>query len=525
MSYPVWDSYPHENRNRYIRAITAFATLTPLFKQKASNVGLSPDKPFGDTSTMEPFILSKYQESAFARFIGGKVVDTGNIPYDIQLTNPGTGQEDLVGIKTFLQSSSGYQKVMQFKAEAMEQGWTDLLRFQLTPASVGKNNLLELVRQISLSRNLKLLSAQNNLLGVSPDNTVQSKLGESFYHYLTPRKGGLVNICETTYDAIKIENLRITGTTETRGSNGSEKIIKTVSFTDGYKNYKYNVSDSTLFMEFNHRQSFSDGGDILGTFDVPYLRDPYTAILSLLGTPEKQAAPFPMESLLIEQECDGLEVKGRTSLPDKKDCVVFPLIAVKDNKRYSIKAGDVFPRSHINLMFSNPKNTNIKATPGNTGRPVNEVEIQIREPNKFHKKYPDFFGYNDENKPLSAVNGKISIYDKDHIEQRTFDMYFGNATLPFRCYLYGDNLKNISSQGNMTIIGKWIREDVLQVPPSRPVTREDLDKIGLNGYRLTRIGNRKVKLEVIKITTADLPYLWGVAPSRLAELIDIPDPD
>lgn len=104
-------------------------------------------------------------------------------------------------------------------------------------------------------------------------------------------------------------------------------------------------------------------------------------------------------------------------------------------------------------------------------------------------------------------------------------MYFGNASTPFPCSVGGSGLKNIRSNKNLAIIGKWIREDVMGISPRTVVTPEILKEVGYDGYRLTKIGHKKIRFEVIKITTEDLPYLWPPTPELLTDLIDIPDID
>ena len=108
-----WIKYSPDSRKTYVDAIKALGSLSSLFRQKSD-----------DPNDRTTFISSKYQETAFARAMNGRIVDRGNDPYDVMIPSATPGKFDLVGIKTFLNTSSAMQKIMQFKAVANSEGWS-----------------------------------------------------------------------------------------------------------------------------------------------------------------------------------------------------------------------------------------------------------------------------------------------------------------------------------------------------------------------------------------------------------------
>lgn len=465
----VWESYPEEGRNRYIKAIAALASLTPLFKQK-ENANNSHE-------SFIPYVTSKYQEVAFATFLRGRVVDIGNTPYDIQLENPFTGLQDFIGIKTFGYESENFQKVMQLKSDATRMGWNGLIEEQ---------KYLELINNISEVRNNKLNSSLNALLGVSSDGNMKTP-GAIIYHYLAPARNKKIFIGETTYDSIDLNSLELCNV-NTRGNNR----VTSISFKDRNKMYRYTPADSSLKMQFNHRFRRKTGPEIIGEFTVDYLDNPYRALFELLEFGGLDSA-------------GGIGIEQRSSI---QECAVFPLIAMKDDNLHGIRRGEVPASSGINAGFAAPRNN------GNSPRPGNEIEIIIKDPMKFYREHPNFFGF-----AVSNVEEARRLTK----EQRTFKLYCGNAVMPFTCYVSGSGLKNIRSSGKLEIIGKWIREDIMGLGPNVRVTAEILKEVGFDGYRFTKIGPGEVRLEVIKITSKDLPYIWPPVPELLEGLIEIPD--
>ena len=59
----VWEKYPKEQREEYIKFLQVYGSLTNLFRQKK-----------GD---LIPYLDSKYQETIFSKSFNGQNVDIG----------------------------------------------------------------------------------------------------------------------------------------------------------------------------------------------------------------------------------------------------------------------------------------------------------------------------------------------------------------------------------------------------------------------------------------------------------------
>src|SRR5690554_4941686 len=96
----VWNRYPKEHKDKYIKFLQVYGALSNLFRQKK-----------GD---MIPYLDSKFQETIFAKTFKSENVDISNTPHDVLSV---FGDERVgVGIKTWMGSNPSYQKVMQVKS-------------------------------------------------------------------------------------------------------------------------------------------------------------------------------------------------------------------------------------------------------------------------------------------------------------------------------------------------------------------------------------------------------------------------
>lgn len=520
----IWQQYNSDSREQYVSAIKALGALSPLFRQKADG-----------TLDHTAYISSKYQETVFARFFNGLVVDRGNDPYDVMVPSPITGKRDLVGIKTFLNSSSSMQKIMQFKSVATTEGWT---------AWIKDGEYQRLVVRIAELRNQKLRSTQYLLAGagVAPGEAFEN----IFYHYLSPLKDGRVFVGEADYSFMDESNLSYTPPDES-------KRISSLQFSDGKNEYKYTPADSTLYMRFVHSKKRDNGGDIVDEFMVRHLSDPHASLMRLIEgdlaellpsehfekSSEEYAhdgthAPRPLEELVNERNSgqstisDGdvvpvvpavvapkarLKKKTRSIEPaanatvldstESKQTVIFPIFRLTDYG--NTPAGEVDPRSGLNVRLGAPKNKGTE-----TRRPVNEVEIKIPDPRKFYEEFPRFFGINDDGVPISKLQKVGSKWKTafEHTDDRTFVLVLKQSGQEMEAILTGDANKQLMSKHRQVILGGWILSQVFQLEEYERLDRNKLDQLDIDSIRLTRLGNRRVGMEFIKTTEADLEYLW-----------------
>jgi len=530
----IWQQYNSDSREQYVAAIKALGSLSPLFRQKADG-----------TADHTAYISSKYQETAFARFFNGSVVDKGNDPYDVMVPSPVSGKRDLVGIKTFLNSSSSMQKIMQFKSVATTEGWT---------AWIKDGEYQKLIARIAELRNQKLRSTQNLLAGagIKPEEA----FANIFYHYLSPLKDGRVYVGESDYSFMDESNLSFSTPNES-------KRVSSLQFSDGKNDYKYTPADSTLYMRFVHTKRFDIGGDIVDEFAVKQLPDPHASLIRLIQDDVAELLPLEPEEKLGSQkqpdnETDPQSMVEQAYIPEVSEMtdldtgiipvvpatvapkarmkgkphssrtiagenipseakpeatVIFPIFRLTEYG--DTPAGEVDSKSGLNVRLGAPKN---KGT--DTKRPVNEVEIKIPDPRKFYEEFPDFFGVNDGGVPISKLQKigtkwKTAFEDKD---DRTFDLVLRQSGQEMEAILTGDGNKQLMSKHRQVILGGWILSQVFQLGEYERLDRNKLDQLEIDSIKLTRLGNRRVGMEFIKATDEDLEYLWPPRQDLFREL-------
>lgn len=233
----VWNRYPNEQRQEYIKFLQIYGALSNLFLQKKGK--------------KIPYLDSKFQETIFARSFNAKNVDKGNTPHDILSI---FGKERIgIGIKTWLNSKPSYQKVMQLK------------RYQDDINSILKDNEA-LVYMISEIKNKKMKSDYERL-GLSSQNNI--------YHYVT-RDENKFTINECAYTLIDLNNLRVEETSKS-----------SIVWTDRQKRYKYTFGDSQIWQLFDPTKKDSL---LLDQFTVKILDDPFQFLLESYN---QLIEPFP----------------------------------------------------------------------------------------------------------------------------------------------------------------------------------------------------------------------------------------
>ena len=165
----IWEKYPEDQRKQYIKFLQVYGALSNLFRQKQGN-------PI-------PYLDSKFQETIFAKVFNSKNIDIGNTPHDI-LSIFGD-QRVGIGIKTWMNSSPSFQKVMQLKSFKNEID---------KAANLSDEDLAVKLSQIKNER----MRIDYNRLGLKEEDNI--------YHYVT-RDAGKFVVQETTYPLINIDRL------------------------------------------------------------------------------------------------------------------------------------------------------------------------------------------------------------------------------------------------------------------------------------------------------------------------------
>lgn len=422
----VWEKYTKEQQDEYKKFLQVYGSLSNLFRQKHG-------EPI-------PYLDSKFQETIYARVFSSENVDIGNTPHDILSV---FGSERIgIGLKTWMNSTPSYQKVMQLKR------YKDDIMAQ-------EHNPYDMVYVISSIKNERMKSDYNRL-GLDENSNI--------YHYITRDAGSLV-IQECTYPLIELD--KITNVNRTDSS---------ITWTDGVKNYKFTFGDSQIW------QYFGDSRDstILDKITVEIMEDPFTFLVKAY------------ESLGPSSSEMGRKILSKAFMSSGNDTIAFPLDKdASDNivecflPLYSFRSKEVEQKSGLNAWNAAPKNP-LNPTP----RPLNEVYIPI--PREFHNRYPDFFVKNifEFEKMQSEYKGERKF--KPEIR---FTLVLPNGR-EIPALVTQDQHKGLQSGSldeidpntgklfGQSALGQWLLVDVLGLEERIPVTREWLAKKGIDSVRL-----------------------------------------
>lgn len=422
----VWEKYTKEQQDEYKKFLQVYGSLSNLFRQKHG-------EPI-------PYLDSKFQETIYARVFSSENVDIGNTPHDILSV---FGSERIgIGLKTWMNSTPSYQKVMQLKR------YKDDIMAQ-------EHNPYDMVYVISSIKNERMKSDYNRL-GLDENSNI--------YHYITRDAGSLV-IQECTYPLIELD--KITNVNRTDSS---------ITWTDGVKNYKFTFGDSQIW------QYFGDSRDstILDKITVEIMEDPFTFLVKAY------------ESLGPSSSEMGRKILSKAFMSSGNDTIAFPLDKdASDNivecflPLYSFRSKEVEQKSGLNAWNAAPKNP-INPTP----RPLNEVYIPI--PREFHNKYPDFFVKNifEFEKMQSEYTGV-----KKFKPEIRFTLVLPNGR-EIPALVTQDQHKGLQSGSlyeidpntgklfGQSALGQWLLVDVLGLDERILVTREWLAKKGIDSVRL-----------------------------------------
>lgn len=422
----VWEKYTKEQQDEYKKFLQVYGSLSNLFRQKHG-------EPI-------PYLDSKFQETIYARVFSSENVDIGNTPHDILSV---FGSERIgIGLKTWMNSTPSYQKVMQLKR------YKDDIMAQ-------EHNPYDMVYVISSIKNERMKSDYNRL-GLDENSNI--------YHYITRDAGSLV-IQECTYPLIELD--KITNVNRTDSS---------ITWTDGVKNYKFTFGDSQIW------QYFGDSRDstILDKITVEIMEDPFTFLVKAY------------ESLGPSSSEMGRKILSKAFMSSGNDTIAFPLDKdASDNivecflPLYSFRSKEVEQKSGLNAWNAAPKNP-LNPTP----RPLNEVYIPI--PREFHNKYPDFFVKNifEFEKMQSEYTGV-----KKFKPEIRFTLVLPNGR-EIPALVTQDQHKGLQSGSldekdpntgkffGQSALGQWLLVDVLGLDKRIPVTRDWLAKKGIDSVRL-----------------------------------------
>lgn len=528
----MWDKLPTDGKEEYKRLILAFASLTEMFAQKASD----------EDQDAAPIINSKFQETAFQKAFNASAEDIGNTSYDVSVQY--NGEKYLVGIKTF-GIASGDQKVAQFKAKHDE--WSRIIdRIKRNANGVEDKEIinemnrelyLELATKIAKIRNDRIDSSYANIRGFRVD--IEDINVHSVYHVLMPstrQEEPKIYVGETSYDKIDIEHLEVLGCT---GKNNPTNFF----FTDGKKTYKYTSADSQLHMNFSNRDIVCDEWEvryaddahaIFGKIaDMVYPESSKVNVDYMLESEDKK------DSVIVESYCwtiwnkehetelysgfnsfygtgskmgrEQREQRIRKIYEKYEDVVEHSLLVEIRNGLSS------FLLESASTMAEKGMKTRLRAylvglahQAGDSEfeaeimkvlfRPMDEMYIPIPDAAQFHKNHPDFFG--EGFGKLLPGTSKLALPK----EQRRFNLVFEPSGDILPAYITQDNGKAIESAEKQTYLGEWILRGIFQLDEYEPLTSQRLAELNINGLRFSKYEDSEdIHIEFIWIDELNPP--------------------
>ncbi len=287
---------------------------------------------------------------------------------------------------------------------------------------------LELVRRIAEYRNERI-RVTKNLNGI-----------DTMIYHIVKRVPGSMQVLEHAFEYIDIDNLSII---PNRGN------VNNTYFTDGRHTYHFSVSKNTLYMIFEDME-------LLDTFDVEIMDDPYNLLMNLMYGEDQ--IPAQEEILRPEQT------------------VRLPQICLR---LYSTKSdGTKFVAEKSGLNQWNA---------GGRARNANEVYIPYQKVDR--DRDLTFFPPRDTVFNLTLPDG---------------------TTIPAKVCQEADKNnpllgKSIMSNPNK-ILGEWLLRNVFELPEGTVVTYEMLQRFGIDSVVFTKHGDLEYSVDFSEIGTYEEFY-------------------
>lgn len=282
------DNTTEQERTYYKELLRMMGSLSNLFSENT-----------------KPYLPSRATENIFCKALGAENLARGDVTADAMKNRIG------VGIKTWIGNSN--QKIAEFNALKHT--------YENDPDE-------EMIRKIATYRNERI-----NFTFRTYD------LHDMIYH-CTIRDINTIKIVECPMTLVDIPNIQHVGR---RGRNRN-----VIYFDDGYNEYSFNISKSTLYKRF-------DDVEELANIDVDIIDDPFTYLAECMHialTPPEPEAPTDMIYL---------------------ESAVLPLYSTRR------LAGKYVPeKNNLNMRFAG-------------GRPRDIYEVGIPIPADFRNAHPNFF--------------------------------------------------------------------------------------------------------------------------------------
>lgn len=352
------------------------------------------------SESAEPYIAYRVAENLFCKAFNARNLSRSDASADASKDKLG------LGIKTFLEGNGKtLQKIAEFNSEHK-------LFSGLDPE--------EKIFKISEFRNARLESTKRIY---SLDNLI--------YHCIT-RKAGKILVYETPALLIDIPKIKLIN------KDGS-----VISFTDGFNEYAFNLSKSTLYKRFITQK-------LLLEISVKILDDPFVAI----------------ERLLKKSQQQNKEIR-KVFAPIKVEPHIFlPLYSIwRQNDKHK---GEKYVPEKSGLNQWNA-----------SGRLRDSEEIYIPIPAWIHKKFPRFFPPRDKSFNLTLSSNKV-----------------------FPASVCQDGSKALMTDPNRAL-GEWLLRDLLNLKEGELLTYEKLQEVGLDSVVVYKMDDKNYSIDFTKTGSYD----------------------
>lgn len=367
-----------EEQTKYIRTLVAHCSMSLIH-----------------SNSDKPFLEYREAENIFCDCFGALNVSRSDIAVDAVLGNLG------IGIKTFIEGTA-YQKIAEFDKKSNFSSTFDDFA---------------IINQIAKMRNYRLDAASK-----------KHSLEKLIYHYIVRYKGS-ISIFECPMRHINIGSIKYISRTG-----------NTIAFSDGIENYRFSISKSTLYMEF-------DLSNPLISKQVNILENPSEDILRIY---ENQYGKITLDCM---DESDNEDFEFSELIPENpylSDSVILPLFSTKTIGGKKIRY--VPEKSGMNQWNA-------------SGRKRDPHEVYIPVPAYIHKNHPRFFPPRTDTFDVELPGGKI-----------------------LSAKLCQSNDKGLMSNPNKDF-GDWLLGRIFEQKPGELVTYEKMQYLHVNAVRVSKLKN------------------------------------
>lgn len=384
-----------------------------------------------------PYLPYRAHENIFCKYLNAENLARQDCSADAKKGRIG------VGLKTWMGQDD--QKVAEFG------------RLRETFAGLSG---MELVQTIAEYRNERIRVTMN-LHGI-----------DTMIYHIVKRVPGAMQILEHSFDYIDIDNLSLI---ENRGN------VNNTYFTDGHHTYHFSVSKNTLYMIFEDM-------DLLDSFEVEIMNDPYKFLMSLMYGEEESEITSPIREVIKQTE------------PVKLPQVCLRLYSSRpDGRKF------VADKSGLN-QWNGIRTANRKLKDGTVvhiEKKRDPNELYIPYPAEDRRNTPDFFPPRDTDFRLRLPDGKIisAKVCQEAYKKMSDERY---QTLSAEEKLAEDRRRNegkaIMSNPN-NVLGEWLLRNVFELPEGTVVTYAMLQKFGIDSVVFTKHGELDYSVDFAEVGT------------------------